>query len=144
MIFIASDHGGYELKEKICHRLANRGVTFEDFGAFSNDSGDDYPGYAKRVAKAVIKNKGKGILICSSGQGMAIAANRFKNIQAVVAWNKQIAQESREDNDSNILSLPADHLSEAQAWEIITTFLSTPFSKEARHIRRLGQLNSRD
>jgi ribose 5-phosphate isomerase B len=142
MIFIAADHGGYELKEKICHRLANRGVTFEDFGTFSKES-IDYPGFAKQVAKAVIKHDGKGILFCRSGQGMAIAANRYKGIRAALAWNPRIAEEARDDNNANIVSLPADFLSEQQAWDIITTFLSTPFSREARHLRRIKQLDER-
>lgn len=140
MLYIAADHGGFELKDKICHRLANRGVTFEDFGTFSTET-TDYPGLAKQVAKSVLRHDGRGILFCRSGQGMAIAANRYKGVRAVLVWNKEIAEEARHDNNANVLSLPADFLSEEQAWEIITTFLSTPFSKEARHLRRIKQLD---
>lgn len=140
MIFIAADHAGYELKDKICHRLANRGVVFEDFGTFSRES-IDYPIYARQVAKAVIKHNGRGILFCRSGEGMAIAANRLKGIRAAVVWATEIAVESRNDNDANIISLPVDFLSEEQAWEIITAFMSTPFSRETRHERRIKQLD---
>lgn len=139
MIFIASDHGGYELKEKIRYRLAIRGIAFEDYGTFSNKA-VDYPEFAKRVAKSVVKTKGKGILFCRSGQGMAIAANRYPGVRAVVAWSSEIAEEARSDNDANILSLAADYLSETEAWEIINHFLITPFNGHERHIRRISQL----
>lgn len=102
MLFLAADHAGYEMKEFIRHKLATRNVAFEDFGTFS-DEPVDYPGYAHKVARAVVKHKGRGILFCGSGQGMAIAANRHKGARASVVWSKEIAQETREDNDANIL-----------------------------------------
>src|SRR3989344_4296386 len=139
MIFLAADHAGFELKESICHKLAERKIAFEDFGTFSTEP-VDYPGLAKQLTKAVIKGSGKGIMLCGSGQGMAITANRFKGARAVVVWNAKMAVETREDNDANIISLPARFLNESTTWEIISTFLSTSFSHEDRHKRRIRQI----
>jgi len=140
MLFLASDHAGYRLKEFIRQKLTERGVSFEDFGSFSADS-VDYPGYAKKLTEAVIKNNGKGVLFCGSGQGMAIAANRHKNARAAVAWNADVAREAREDNDANILSVPARFIDNETAWEMVLTFLSTTFPREERHVRRIKQID---
>lgn len=142
MLFLAADHAGYDLKEAIRHRLITRGVAFEDFGTFS-DVAVDYPGLARQAVKAVQKHNGKAILFCGSGQGMAIAANRHKDIRAAVVWDEDIARETREDNDANILSLPARFISEEKAWEIVAAFLSTSFSHEERHKRRIKQIDEK-
>jgi len=141
MLFLATDHAGFELKEELAHLLADRGVTFEDFGAFSLQPSDDFPQYAKKVAHAVIKHNGKGILLCGSGQGVCIAANRFAGIRAAVAWNKEVVQKAREDDDVNILCLPARFISPTTAWEIVSTFLSTTFSHQDRYKRRIKQID---
>ncbi len=140
MLYLAADHDGYLLKEKICHRLAARGVAFEDFGTFS-EKPVDYPIYARQVAKEVLKHNGKGILLCKSGEGMAMAANRFKGIRASVVWREDMAVETREDNDANILVLPANFLKEEQAWEVVSAFLATSFSYAERHKRRIAMLD---
>lgn len=141
MIFIAADHAGFDLKEKICHKLAERKVAFEDFGTFSREP-DDYPGVAKQLSKAVLKHNGKGILICGSGEGMAIVANRLKGIRAAVSWNVRVTVEAREDNDINVISLPARFIGVDTAWEIVSAFLSTSFSYADRHKRRIKQIDS--
>ncbi|MEX0594482.1 MAG: RpiB/LacA/LacB family sugar-phosphate isomerase [Patescibacteria group bacterium] len=140
MLFLAADHAGYELKEAVRHRLTTRGVPFEDFGTFS-DKAVDYPGYARQVAKAVLKHNGKGILFCGSGEGMAIVANRSKGIRAAVVWDEDVAKETRDDNDANIISLPARFIGEQKAWDIISAFLSTSFSHQDRHKRRIKQID---
>lgn len=140
MLFIAADHAGFDLKEKIRHKLAERKVAFEDFGTFSS-APDDYPGVAKQLAKAVLKHDGKGILICGSGEGMAIVANRFKGIRAAVLWNERVTVEAREDNDINVISLPARFIGFETAWEIVSAFLSTSFSYADRHKRRIKQID---
>ncbi len=140
MLFLAADHAGYDLKEAIRHRLHSRGVSFEDFGTFS-DKAIDYPGLAKQLVKAVLKHNGKGILFCGSGEGMAIVANRYKGIRAAVVWDEAVAKETREDNDANVLSLPARFITEEKAWEIVSAFLSTSFSHEERHKRRINQID---
>ena len=141
MLYLAADHAGYEYKEFVAHKLAADGIAFEDFGAFSNEPRDDYPIFARRVAKAVVKEKGRGLLFCGSGEGMAIVANRQKHIRAVVAWQPAVAREAREDNDANILSIPARFVSREECWEIVRTFLATSFSHEERHRRRLQQID---
>ncbi len=140
MLFLAADHAGYEMKEAIRHRLITRGLAFEDLGTFS-DVSIDYPGLARQLVKAVAKHKGKGIMFCGSGEGMAMVANRYKGIRAAVVWDEDVARETREDNDANVLSLPARFLSEEKAWEIVMTFLSTSFSHEERHKRRIKQID---
>lgn len=142
MLFLGSDHAGFELKEAVRHRLTSRGVAFEDFGTFSEKS-VDYPGFAKQVVKAVKKHNGKGILFCGSGEGMAIVANRYKGIRASVVWEEDVARETREDNDANILSLPARFINEEKAWDIVSAFLSTTFTHEDRHKRRIKQIDEK-
>lgn len=142
MLFLAADHAGFEQKEYIRHRLAKEGIIFEDFGTFSKEP-IDYPGLAKKIAREVLKHKGKGILFCGSGQGMAMAANRFKGIRAAVVWSVEITRETREDNDANIISLPSRFIDNELAWHLVSTFLSTGFSYEERHIRRINQLDDR-
>jgi len=140
MLFMAADHAGYKLKTDIGLRLKESGVTFEDFGTFSDEM-DDYVGYANHVAKEVAKHKGRGILICGSGEGMAIAANRHKGIRAVVVWNEESARRSREEDDANILCLPARLISPELAWAATTVFLGTTFSHLDRYKRRIRQLD---
>lgn len=141
MLFLGADHAGFDQKEYVAHKLAADGISFEDFGAFSKEPRDDYPLYASRVARSVLKEHGRGILFCGSGEGMAIVANRHKGIRAVVAWKPEIASEAREDNDANILSVPSRFLTNEEAWETIRAFLSTSFSHEERHKRRIRQID---
>jgi len=141
MLYLGADHAGYLLKEYIRTRLAERGVSFEDFGAFAEEAGDDYPVYAKRVSSAILKHGGRGILFCDSAEGMVMSANRSKGIRAAVTWSPAVAKRTREDNDANIISLPAHYITHEEAWEIVLTFLSTTFSYAERHKRRIKQLD---
>lgn len=143
MLYLAADHAGYEMKEAMKSRLEKRGVAFEDFGPFQLVPDDDYVGPAKKVAKAVVKSKGRGILFCGSGQGMAMTANRFQGVRAAVVWGPMITVETREDNDANIISLPARFIDEEKAWEVISAFLSTSFSHIDRHKRRIKQIDAK-
>ena len=141
MIYLGSDHSGFALKEAVKKILQVRGETIEDCGTNSSNA-SDYPIFAKKVADKVSKDElAKGILFCRSGQGMAITANRYKNIRAAVAWDKMSAAESRRDNDSNILSLPVDFVSMEKAIEIIDIWLETPFSELERHRERIDQID---
>lgn len=141
MLYLAADHAGYKMKDFLARKLESAGIVYEDLGTFS-DTAVDYPSIANRLTSLVIKNKGRGVLVCGSGQGMAIAANRFKSARAAVVWNVELARETREDNDANIISLPARHIDLATAWEVVRTFLSTSFSGEERHKRRVEQLDA--
>ena len=149
-IFIGADHGGFYLKEKLEAYLAKRGYDYEDVGEKTLDPTDDCPQFAARAAMKVLgeddKTDARAILVCRSGQGMAMAANRFKGIRAVVITTQQEAHESRDDNDSNVLCLPARLLDapgdDLELWkEVVDVWLTTPFSGAARYVRRNRQLD---
>lgn len=139
-LFIGSDHGGYRLKEAIKKHFDDKGIEYTDCGSYSVQN-TDYPDFALAVSQAVAGNPdSKGILICRSGEGMEIAANKVAKIRAALVWNVNIAQETRADNDANVLALPADYVDESKAINIVNVFLNTPFSGAARHVRRLEKL----
>jgi ribose 5-phosphate isomerase B len=140
-VFIAADHAGYDKKNTLAVEL-EKNYEIYDLGAYKLDPDDDYPMYAKKVALAVKENPDSmGLLICHSGEGMAIAANKVDGIRAVVVRDKPEAFETRQDNDSNILSLSAGELSNKEILEISRTWLDTPFSQLARHKRRIEEIN---
>jgi ribose 5-phosphate isomerase B len=140
-IYIAADHAGFELKGKLLSYLAKKGYDVEDVGDTELNPTDDYPQFAyQAVMKVLGEDDGRGILVCGSGQGMCIAANRVAGIRASLCWNEEVAQETREDNDSNMLCLPSRMISEDAALKIAETWLQTPFSKATRHVRRLREI----
>ena len=132
MIYIASDHGGYKLKEFILKNLPNK---IKDIGPF-DDKACDYPLFAKELA-AKMKDGDFGILVCGTGQGMAMTANRIKGVRAVVPYDTYTAKLTREHNNANVLCLGGRILGEALALDIIKAFLKTKFSDEYRHKRRI-------
>ena len=145
-IFLGSDHQGFYLKEKVFAYLAKRDYIVEDIGGKTLDPGDDFPEFAQAVALQIIGSTDKdprGILLCGGGQGMAIAANRFRGIRASVIWDAFEAKMTRNDNDSNILCLPARLLEDDEnAWEgIVETWLNTPFADAVRFRRRNSQID---
>lgn len=145
IIYIGSDHGGFDWKQDIIKYLTDREYTVENIGAKSLNPHDDYPQFAAEVALKVIGSEDedpRGILLCRGGQGMAIAANRFRGIRASVVWNHEEARMTRLDNDSNVLCIPADHIPMSEAYRLIDTWLKTEFSKAPRHIRRLKEIDS--
>ncbi|MDO8490320.1 MAG: RpiB/LacA/LacB family sugar-phosphate isomerase [bacterium] len=140
-VYIASDHAGYDAKNALRDALLKRGVAVTDLGPAAFNKNDDYPVFAKRVTQEVVKNSShRGILLCGSGQGMCIAANKVRGIRAAIAWNSKTAQSARNDDDANILCLSARLISRPLALRIALTWLNTPFSKLARHKRRIGQI----
>lgn len=140
-VFIAADHGGFEFKNKLREHLFHLKYDVEDLGPETLDPTDDYPIKAFDVAtKVLAEDDARGILVCRSGQGMAMAANRVNGIRAAVAWNEAVAKETREANDSNVLSLAADFMSEDEAIKIVDTWLAAKFSGEPRHVRRIAEL----
>lgn len=143
MLYIASDHGGFALKEKIKAVLAKDGGRVVDMGPETLVPGDDYPDYAKKVAAKVSKspNADFGILICRSGQGVCIVANKFKGVRAGLVWNTKEAKASRNDDHTNILCLPSDYITVAQAQTIVKAWLATPWSKDPRHVRRIHKIS---
>lgn len=144
MIYLGADHGGFNLKEHLKNFLRKSKVKFVDLGAKKLDPTDDYPDYAKLIAGKVSRNPKKdlGILICRSGQGVAIVANKFKRVRAGLVWNVPEAKFSRNDDMSNILCLPSDHISPHSAEKIVETWLTTPYSKQERHLRRVTKIDA--
>ena len=136
MVVIGSDHGGYKLKEEVKKYLEEAGIEYEDVGAYSEES-VNYPDFAAKVAKKVQdKEAEKGILICRSGIGMCMVANKFKGVRATPCYEETTAKFSRMHNDANILGLGADYISVNEAICIVRMFLATPF-EGGRHEERV-------
>lgn len=140
MIYLASDHGGYDVKEKVKHYLTQHSLDYRDLGPVSLRLDDDYPDYVLPLAELVAKKEARGIIACRNGQGAAIIANKVDGVRAAVCWNDECARSSRNDDDANILSLPADYISNIQIEQIVSAWLETPFSADARHLRRIGKI----
>ena len=137
MIAIGSDHGGYVLKQEIMAHLEKRGLEFKDFGCYSEAS-CDYPEYGKAVAHAVADGECEcGILICGTGIGISITANKVPGIRAALCTDCFMAEATRQHNDANILALGGRVVGPGLALKIVETFLDTPFSNEERHLRRI-------
>ncbi len=140
MIGLGCDHGGYALKEEIKKHLDDRGIAYQDYGCDSEAS-VDYPIYAKKVANAVASGEcEQGILICGTGIGISIAANKVPGIRAALCHDCFSAQATREHNNANILALGARVVGPGLALMIVDTFLDTPFSNDPRHVRRIGMI----
>lgn len=149
-IFLGADHGGFHLKEKIAAYLSKRNIEWEDVGDKEFDPNDDFPQFAQMAAIKVLgedeKTDPRAIVICTGGQGVAMAANRFRGIRAAVIWDKFEAHECRNDNNSNVLCLPARVVDpkgdKNDVWqEIIDEWLTTPFAAAPRYIRRNAELD---
>lgn len=138
-ITIASDHAGYKLKEELKEYLTELGYEPEDLGTNSEES-VDYPDYAKKGAEQVAKENNKGILICGSGIGMSMAANKVKGIRAALCHNEYTAKVAREHNDANILCLGAKDTNTETAKKLTKIFLETEASQEERHKRRVSKI----
>lgn len=140
MIGIGSDHGGFRLKEEIKKHLEDRGIPYRDYGCDSEAS-CDYPDYARKVAQAVLGGEcEKGILICGTGIGMSIAANKVRGIRAALCGDEYSARLTREHNDANILCMGERVTGPGKAAMIADVFLDTPFSGEERHMRRVRKI----
>lgn len=140
MLALGCDHGGYELMQEVKKHLENRGIAYNDFGCSSTES-VDYPIYGKKVAEAVARGEfEKGILICGTGIGISIAANKVKGIRAAVCGDCFSAEATRLHNDANIVALGARVTGPGLAVRIVDTFLHTEFSSVDRHIRRVEMI----
>ena len=140
MIALGCDHGGYELKQEIIKYLEENNLPFKDFGCYDNSS-VDYPIYARKVTDAITRGEcDKGILICGTGIGISIAANKVKGIRAAVVSDCFSAQATREHNDANIIAFGGRVVGAGLALKIVDTFLDTPFSNGERHIKRISMI----
>lgn len=147
IIYIGSDHNGFHLKRKLVTYLNKAGYNVSDEGPERLDPDDDFPVFAAKVVKDVLSSSdhdARGILICGSGQGMAMAANRHKGIRAALGYDRESARSSRNDDDANVLALPASvfNADPQELAVIVETFLTTPFAKAARFTRRIREMDN--
>ncbi len=138
-IIIGSDHGGFELKEILKEYLKELSYDYEDVGTKNRES-CDYPDFAKKVSQKIIEKNSRGILICGTGIGMSMAANKIKGIRAALAFDEYTAKMSREHNNSNVFCLGERTTKEIMAKKIVKIWLETKFSKEERHHKRVGKI----
>ncbi|MBU1132999.1 MAG: RpiB/LacA/LacB family sugar-phosphate isomerase [Patescibacteria group bacterium] len=139
MIYITSDHGGFELKKYIVENIPE----LTDLGPSEFDPEDDYPDFVPPLVDKVLEDKeNMGIVICRNGVGVSMAANKFKGIRAALSFNIKHAESSRKDDNSNVLALPSDYISHEEAIEIVKTWLNAPFSNKERHVRRVAKVNN--
>lgn len=143
IIYIGADHRGFYLKETIKQALKPEGYEVIDLGNSESDSGDDYPDFAGAVAEKVAGTGGevRGIVICGSGIGVDVVANKFNGVRSALAMSPDHIRAGRHDDDVNVLSLAADFIKPEVALDIVHAFLSTPFEKEERYSRRLGKIS---
>jgi len=142
VVYLGADHRGFKLKEKLRDHLADEGVKVVDMGTDS-DEPVDYPLIAQKVAGKVRQDSDdRGVLVCGSSAGVSIAANKVKGIRAFQAWTEEVARATRNDDDGNVLCLSADLQTLDEVKPIIKAFLSTPFDKAERRVRRLDQIKT--
>ncbi len=142
-LFIGADHRGFQLKKQIVDELRREGHDVVDEGDNNYTPGDDFPQFAGKTVTALLAypEEALGILLCGSGQGMCIAANRFKGIRACLGYNTKAARASRSEDDSNVLCLPADHLTSHEALDVVQAWLTTDFAAAPRYVRRNYELD---
>ena len=144
MLALGSDHGGYALKQAIAKHLEARGLEYRDYGTYSEAS-CDYPDFGRAVAEAVAAGEAEyGIIICGTGIGISITANKVPGIRAALCGDCFSAEATRSHNDANVLALGARVVGEGLALKIVDTFLDTPFSNDERHIRRIRKIEGND
>ncbi|MBW4062019.1 RpiB/LacA/LacB family sugar-phosphate isomerase [Candidatus Saccharibacteria bacterium] len=141
-IYLGADHAGYELKTQLSEHLVHSGHQVEDLGAKTLDADDDYPRYAYYVASKILggDDDDRGILICGSGQGMSMAANRVNGVRAALAWNEATAASAMADDDANVLVLPSRHVDAEQAIKMVDAWLAAEFKSDPKYRRRLDEL----
>ena len=140
-LFIASDHAGYQLKRRLVRFIEKElALAVTDIGPAEYQAEDDYPDYALPLARQVAETDGRGILICKNGIGVCIAANKVKNVRAGLGYNLDVAETMRQEDDANVLCLPAKLLSADHAMAIVKRWLGTEFSGAERHVRRLEKI----
>jgi ribose 5-phosphate isomerase B len=144
MLYLGADHAGFNLKEELKKYLKELGYQYEDLGNKELEPKDDYPDFALAVAEKVIETGEKGILICATGLGMAMVANKVKGIRAAVCWDDFTALQSCEHNDANILCLGGKVIDSETAKKIVRIWLEAKFTGEERHVRRLEKIKDID
>lgn len=144
-IYLASDHGGFKFKEIIEDYLKAKGFDVVDLGPEKLDPEDDFPDFAIPLAKKVSENENNlGILLCRNGVGVEVAANKIDGVRAALSWDPKHAASSRRDDNSNVLALPADYLSEKKVIEVLESWLSVSYEKKPRFERRLKKIEEEE
>ena len=142
-VYLGSDHAGFELKQHLVNHLAKEGYEVVDVGAHVYDAADDYPTFCLHTGAKVVDDPGSlGVVIGGSGNGEQIAANKVAGVRAALAWNLETAQLSRQHNDANVVGIGARQHTLDEAAAIVEAFLSTPFSGDPRHVRRIEQVEA--
>jgi len=144
MIYLGADHNGFVMKAALADALGKAGYQISDKGDAQLHPDDDFPQFAESTVRALLADSSedaRAILICGSGQGMCMAANRFKGIRASLVWSAEEARASRNDDNSNVLCLPARYITDAEAVALAETWLATPFAGAARFKRRIRELD---
>ena len=139
-VILGADHAGVEMKAWVIKVLDDLHIEYEDMGSYDENSTDDYPTFASKISHAVVDTGVKGILICGSGTGMAIAANKINGVRASFAFDTYSAKMARHDNDANVLTLRAREFPRDEIKIIVETWLSTPFSGLERHKQRIEEV----
>jgi len=141
-VHLGSDHAGFELKEELAHWLTSNGYELVDHGPVAFDPDDDYPPYCIRTARGVVADAGSlGIVLGGSGNGEQIAANKVAGVRAALAWSDETARLARLHNDANVVSIGARMHTPAEATRFVNVFLTTEFTGEERHVRRIAMLS---
>jgi ribose 5-phosphate isomerase B len=140
MIYVGADHRGFRLKEEVDRWLDSQQYESRDLGAKEYDKEDDYPDIAIKLAETVAIESGRGILICGSGAGASVAANKVKGVRAGLCTSEKQVKAARNDDDINVLCLSADAVSVEDNLKIVSVFLATLFSSEERHVRRINKI----
>ncbi len=144
-IYVGSDHNGFRLRKTVIEYLKRAGYDVQDDGDVQLDPADDFPVFAQKVVTDMLSSEdadSRGILICGSGQGMCMAANRFKGIRALLGYDRASIRSARNDDDANILCIPAQTIKEDEVNVLVETFLNTPFARAPRFVRRIQQMDS--
>lgn len=143
VIYLGADHRGFELKEHLCKYLKDRGYEVMDLGNSVLDKDDDYPDYAAAVAKRISaeSDRSRGVLVCGSGAGMDIAANKVRRIRSVLGFSANQVFDARKEDDANILVIAADFMKFEEAEKLLQTFLSTKYEGADRQIRRIQKIS---
>ena len=145
MIYLASDHGGFKLKEAIEKYLRNKGQEVIDIGPQKLDPTDDFPDFVIPLAKKVAESsENLGVALCRNGVGVEVSANKIDGVRAALSWDPKHAASSRRDDNSNVLALPADYLDQKKAIEVLEAWLSTPYAREPRFERRLKKIEKEE
>jgi ribose 5-phosphate isomerase B len=140
-VYLGSDHAGYELKVHLADHLARQGYEVVDVGPHHYDPDDDYPAFCLHTGARVVADPGSlGVVLGGSGNGEQIAANKVPGVRSALAWNVEIARLARQHNDANVVAVGARQHSLDEATTIVEAFLTTPYSGDARHSRRIGQI----